>query len=240
MSVKEGGADHITAQRALNRERRDRQYSRWQVRLLPTMRGLLVGVTLFFFFVTLVQMAYLHWSILKFPPMDVYFSSEEDLVSSTDNFEEKLEARRLEILSGMEAYVIERRYHQASVLLMGRLWVRYLGFLTGMILSLVGASFILGKLRESATEMTGKGSGVDVSLRSTSPGIILVALGVLLMFTTIVDNDYIEVFDKNIYISPIGESSATELAPINTLMSPEEIFGNSTPAPDEQQPSDVP
>jgi hypothetical protein len=205
--------------------------SKWQERLLPTMTGLLVGLTIFFFIATFIQMAYLHWSILQYPTMDVYFSSEENLVSSTGKFSEKIEARKLEILSRMEAYVIERRYHQASVLLMGRLWVRYLGFLTGMILSLVGASFILGKLRESVTEIVGKGSGVDLSLRSASPGIILVALGVLLMFSTIVDNDYIEVVDDNIYISSNDVTGEATPTPINTMVPPEEIFGILTPMP---------
>jgi len=113
----------------------------------------------------------------------------------------------------MEAFIVENRYHQVSVSLMAGLWLRYLGFVTGMILSLVGASFVLGKLREPVTEIAGKLSNVNLSLQSASPGIILVFLGAVLMIATILDEDKYELEDHRIYLTgletPISEDLGT-------------------------------
>jgi hypothetical protein len=204
---------------------------KWQERLLPTMNGLLIGLTLFFFLTTFGQMAYLHWSILQTPEININQTSGESLINSTDTFEDRLNARALEVNSRMEAFIVTQRYHQASVLLMSGLWIRYLGFMTGMILALVGASFVLGKLREPVQRLEGKLSGFDFSLRTTSPGIILAVLGVILMFATILDKDTYNVTDSNVYLSPVQSVGTVEGLPIPTLPSPEKVFGTSTPVP---------
>ncbi len=207
--------------------------TRWQERLLPTMVNLLIGLTLFFFATTLAQMAYLHWSILQYQTLEVSPASSEKLLESATTFEEIKNARETETMIEMEAYLIQRRYHHASVALMAGLWIRYLGFITGMILSLVGASFILGKLREPATELTGKASGVDFSLKSASPGIILAVLGVILMFTTIVNKDVYEVQDAPVYVNgqyrPVPFDFSTP-EPISTLEDLELLYGTPTSA----------
>lgn len=204
---------------------------RWQERLLPTMVNLLIGLTLFFFVTTLAQMAYLHWSILEYQALEVSPSLSGKLLENAITFEEIKSARETESIIEMEAYVIQRRYHHASVALMAGIWIRYLGFITGMILSLVGASFILGKLREPATELTGKASGVDFSLRSASPGIILAVLGVILMFTTIVNKDVYEVQDAPVYVNGLVQPISLDLStpePVATLEDLELIYGTPT------------
>jgi hypothetical protein len=126
----------------------------------------------------------------------------------------------------MEAYLAERRYHQASVQLMSGIWIRYLGFVTGMILALVGASFVLGKLQEPESEITGKSSVIDFSLKSASPGIILVVFGALLMFTTIITRQEYTVEDRPIYLldsrtqgASTGTTSPT-LQPYDAFVTP--------------------
>jgi hypothetical protein len=206
--------------------------ARWQERLLPTMVNLLIGLTLFFFATTLAQMAYLHWSILEYPALEISSAASEKLLESATTFEEQERALQTEILIEMEAYVIQRRYHHASVALMAGLWIRYLGFITGMILALVGASFILGKLREPATELTGKTSGMDFSLKSASPGIILAVLGVILMFTTIVNQDVYEVQDAPVYVNGQSQPVLLDLStpePLPTLEDLELLYGTPTP-----------
>lgn len=83
---------------------------------------------------------------------------------------------------------------------MSRVWARYLGFVTGMILALVGAVFVLGKLREEATEVQTGTSGAMLSLRSASPGLIMAILGVALMATTIVTHHSMEWADSSVYL----------------------------------------
>jgi hypothetical protein len=106
-------------------------------------------------------------------------------------------------LAILEAGALDRRYHQANVLLMSRVWARYLGFVTGMILALVGAVFILGKLREESSEISAQGVGGGLSMRSTSPGLVLATLGVALMAMTIVTHFEITTTDSPIYLRPI-------------------------------------
>ena len=199
----------------------------WQKRLLPIMIGLLLGLSIFFFTASFIQMTYLHTSMLNYPTIDLSSPSGWEIVTSDQTFDEQLRSRDLEIRAGMESYVIGRRYHQASVLLMAGLWVRYLGFVTGMILALVGASFVLGKLSEPASDISGKTSILDFSVKSTSPGIILVFLGVVLMFATIVDQDALQVNDAPVYLSGGGETPNIDLEPpplYPTLAIPDELL----------------
>jgi hypothetical protein len=202
---------------------------KWQDRLLPLMVGLLIGLTVFFFGVTFVQMSYLHTSMLQIPAIDLRSPPDNDWLAAAETFADKTTGRRLEILAKLEAYLIERRYHQASALLMSGLWIRYLGFVTGMILALVGASFVLGKLQEPATEVFGKSSLIDFSVKSSSPGIILAVLGVVLMFATIMDRDEYSVKDARIYLS------STDTPAINIsepgVLPPLDTYGTPTPDP---------
>jgi len=204
---------------------------KWQERLLPTMNGLLIGLTIFFFLTTFGQMAYLHWSILQIPEVNIDPSSGATLSASAETFKDRENARELEVRSRMEAFIVTQRYHQVSVLLMSGLWIRYLGFMTGMILALVGASFDFGKLREPTQKLQGKFSGIDLSLRTTSPGVILAVLGVILMFATILDKDFYNVSDSNVYLFPVQSVPTTANLSLPVLMPPEQVFGTAMPTP---------
>jgi len=205
--------------------------SKWQERLLPTMNGLLIGLTIFFFVTTFGQMAYLHWSILQIPEINIGPTSGESLNTDMDTAKDRMDARELEVRSRMEAFIVTQRYHQVSVLLMSGLWIRYLGFMTGMILALVGASFVLGKLREPAQKLQGKFSRIDLSLRTTSPGVILAVLGVILMFATILDKDFYNVSDTNVYLFPVHAVPTTGNLSLPGLIPPEQVYGTITPTP---------
>ena len=187
--------------KALRPKRSERQFDHWQERLLPLMINLLVALTIFFFVATFFQISYLHWSILQYPEIDLGKSDANLLTTNTDTSNDQFSSRKLEYLARLEAYVVERRYHAASVGLMSSTWIRYLGFITGMILALIGASFVLGKLQGTDTEIAGKSSGIDISLKTASPGIILAVLGSLLMFATIIDEDTRNIVDAPIYIT---------------------------------------
>jgi hypothetical protein len=216
-------------------ESEDSKLSAWQTNLLPLMTYMIVGLAIFFFLASLCQLAYLHWSILggsradACEPLDVL--SHDSLLTP----EEVLSASHLQMSTTLECYVLERRYHQANVSLMSSVWVRYLGFVTGMILALVGASFVLGKLRESPSKV-GVGTAVArFSFEGTSPGIILAGLGVVLMLTTIIVRHEFAVVDRPVYagvdVSPaVLEKSSAVLEESSTapeLDSPESIYPDS-------------
>jgi hypothetical protein len=167
--------------------------SAWQDRLLPLMSLMLIGLTLFFVTVSYLQLSHLSERILAGPQLDL----TPALTSQMDDADFVAHWRALVILEGN---ALERRHHQANVLLMSRVWLRYLGFLTGMTLSLIGSAFILGKLRERPTSGSAEGMGWSISTTSTSPGIILALLGVSLMIVAIVSTPAVSVTDGRAYL----------------------------------------
>jgi hypothetical protein len=179
----------------LSNPSRQRSDDRWQRRLLPVMVRMVVGLTVFFFIATLAQLYYLHRAIQTAPRMDT-----SQLIPTPDALGKTGMSAEFRARVLMEANFLERRYHQANVFLMSRVWVHYLGFVTGMILALVGAVFILGKLQTEASQLGGSAGGNSIDFRSTSPGLVLAVLGVILMGTTIVSHHPIETANASIYM----------------------------------------
>ncbi len=191
------------------RQTESRDDRRWQRRLLPMMTRMIEWLAVFFFFASFAQLAYLHWKISRSPELDVRepLSMLSAAASSPQNI---IEIAKLKALIALEANGLKQQYHQANVLLMSRIWTVYLGFVTGMILSLVGASFVLGKLREDTSELTVRTAPTDVSFRSASPGLILVVLGTILMLTAIVTNHRIDVTHSAVYLRDFSPATSTE------------------------------
>ena len=180
--------------------RGDFRETKWQKKLLPFMVIVLSLVMLFFFTATAFQLYYLHQRIEQTPALDLNLALG-DLESNPAGAsgEDKLQIGRWKTLSILEGNALQRRYHQANVLLMSRIWTGYLGFVTGMILALVGATFILGKLRESESKADAGSAGWKFSVTTTSPGVILALLGTTLMITTIMGHYEIKVNDGQLY-----------------------------------------
>jgi len=172
----------------------------WQKRLLPVMTGMLIGLTMFFLLSSFVQLFYLHRQIETCPVLDLS-PAMKILETGELNATDRLNYSRWKTLATLEGYALDRRYHQANVLLMSRIWKSYLGFVTGLIMAMVGAAFILGKLREPETTLNAEGSAFKFSMISTSPGLILATLGTFLMLTTIIHHSEIDVKDSALYTS---------------------------------------
>lgn len=182
----------------------------WQEKLLPFMARMVLGLTLFFFLASCAQLIYLHWTIKNSPELDLRpYSFNSATVDAADE-QQKLAAAKLQALVDLEAYSLRRHTHQANVLLMARVWTRYLGFVTGMILALVGATFILGKLQIATTDVNARVQMAELSIKSSSPGLILVFLGVLLMLATIVTHHQIETTDTAVYLKESPSLKAFE------------------------------
>jgi hypothetical protein len=175
-------------------------------RLAPLMIGAVVTLAAFFFVASFMQLMYLRQSIERKPALD----AAAILGDQQSAWQQELPAE-LKALAILEAGALDRRYHQANVLLMSRVWARYLGFVTGMILALVGAVFILGKLREESSELSAQGVGGGLRMRSTSPGLVLATLGVALMAMTIVTHFEITTTDSPIYLRPIDPKPTISL-----------------------------
>ena len=199
-----------------SRPNSDKGIRRWQTRLLPLMEGMVVGLTLFFFLATCGQLIYLHQRIGQAPRMNVSELLPDQPTKST--IQETMEVAQLRATIALEANALERRHHQANVALMSQVWIRYLGFATGMILALVGAAFILGKVQERFSEIAATADGWGGTLKSSSPGLMLAAFGTILMLATIVVRQEGSVTDAPVYTrewgSPVPDSTTPQLPPL--------------------------
>jgi hypothetical protein len=195
----------------------------WQKRLLPLMVGLLVTLTAFFFVASFVQLYYLQTRIEQAPRLDLgpAMASLDEIAKDVMDgkvvdqlaFNNRLEYARWKTLSLLEANALQRRYHHAGVLLISRIWTRYLGFVTGTILAMVGAAFILGKLQEASSNLGAEGGLWKVSLTTASPGLVLAALGTALMLATLATNMDLQVSDGPVYLRDQSGTAASAPPP---------------------------
>ncbi|MEO7047587.1 MAG: hypothetical protein ABI091_19975 [Ferruginibacter sp.] len=186
----------------------DKNNLEWQTKLLPLMKRMIIFLALFFFIASFSQLIYLQVSINTAPAVNISQPLSQLQLTDKITLDERQRMAKLEALILLETNTMERRHHQANVLLMSSMWVRYLGFVTGMILAMIGAIFILGKLEQNeASEIGGKTAQGEITLKSSSPGIILVALGATLMILTIVMQHTIQVNDAAVYLQSEGNAS---------------------------------
>lgn len=176
--------------------------TRWLANLLPFITKIILALTIFFFSATIYQLFDLNSRVESAPTLSIEKVLERQVGLEGTDFQ-------WNTLVALEAHALEQRYHQANVLLMARIWVRYLGFITGMMLAIIGAIFILGRLREPKTEIE-LGGKVSTVIATQSPGIVLVVMGSTIMLTTILTHNVISVNDSPIYISHIATQSSTQ------------------------------
>jgi len=189
-------------------ERKSRELARWQRRLLPFAIGAIGLMAVFFFVSSLVQLGRLNENIAYKPSvtLSAEFKAFERVNPEIAKSDEHLRWKTLALL---EEQTIEHRYAQVNATLMLRAWTRHLGFLTGMILALVGAIFILSKLSESETQLSAEGGGAKAALATSSPGLVLAFLGTVLMVVTLTANFEFTTRDLPVYLSAAG---TTEVA----------------------------
>jgi hypothetical protein len=172
---------------------------RWRDRLLPLMRAGLIVMAVFFFAASLVQYHLLYRDLRGMGP-----KTRLALEALETNLEQKQRASvdflQWKTLVLLEQDTMAMRYQQINATLLLRTWTRYTGFLVGMVLALVGAFFILGRLKEETSQLSGESGGFKFALVTSSPGVILAVLGTLLMVVTLVVKFDFEVQDRPVYL----------------------------------------
>ena len=185
----------------------------WQGRLLPLMIGMLVAAGLFFAVMSIVELRSLYERVEQRPlPLSPIFAEFEQHAPPEARGEISYLRFKTEAL--LEADVLYRRYHQANATMLARVWTRQLGFLTGMLLALVGAAFVLGRLREDASRIEAEVQGAKAVIASSSPGLVLAALGTFLMAVTLAVPFGVETFDSVVYLGrqPLIPSAPSALS----------------------------
>lgn len=175
----------------------------WQSRLLPWM--IIVP--------TVLMMAFIILATLRMSKFESFiYGNERSLlenrlpalnnISSESISNAQLEYLKFYTLAQMEQYSINKRYNQAGAITMSTIYTKYLGFFTGMILTIVGAVFIISKLQEQVSNVEGNlAEQVRFKLLSSSPGIIFGVLGTLLMTITIVNKGEVKVDDAPLFLN---------------------------------------
>jgi hypothetical protein len=197
----------------------ERALNNWQRKLLPLMASLLVLLTVFFCVGISVEAYRIQKHIEDAHEIDLRPAFAALSTDSAKSFENRMDLARLETVALLESNALQSRYHQATIAVLIRVCIIFLGFLTGMALALVGAAFILGKLREAASNMEAQGGAWKLAITSTSPGLILAVLGTALMMATIWARVEVNVTDAALYFTPVAintqKVAITQTAPAN-------------------------
>jgi hypothetical protein len=191
-----------------------RQIFKWQNKLLPWLIAAPSVLVLIFLYLATKQVNQFNEAInVKETPF------AEKLLETKDSTIQKrlksdIEYLKWTTLVKMEEEGVSKRYRQGGLLLLSRIFIKYLGFLTGMIIAIVGAVFIIGKLSEDESKIEGSaGEKIKLSIASSSPGIIFGILGTVLMVSCIWQHNEVAIQEQPMFLNPATISAVKTTAP---------------------------
>lgn len=179
----------------------------WQARMVPFMVAIVVAAGTFFASVAVWKFNDLEARMERQPsdpPAIIWVRPGVDLA-----FDQQIEVSTIIAKYNLERESIARRYTQARFIIEARLWTRFLGFITGMLLSLIGGAFVLGKLETTTTALSASSAAGALTLRSTSPGLFLAVLGTALMTLSITVSGTTETKDGAIYFASSSDAGTS-------------------------------
>jgi hypothetical protein len=210
----------------------------WQRGLLPFMTYFIVMMAVAFFFFSGLHIYQVTRFIQGGQEQSIRALIQGELDKPAGQALTPDDARENSLLL-LEADALDKRYHQAGGLLISRIWSRQLAFITGMVMAFVGAVFILGKMSEGVSEVSGGVSEWKVAISSASPGILLSFFGTVLLVSSLFVPATLDVSDGPAYISALrmkpaatSETAPGAQKPITPLdLNDLEKLGNSKQAP---------
>ena len=186
-----------------------RELLKWQRNLLPFTTRFLIVIAIAFFLLSMFDVYQMRKFVKDETVGEVRAKIEAVVLPRGPAV---LNAEPTEIiwksLLLMEADAMDKRYRHASALLMSRIWTRQLAFMTGMVLTFIGAVFILSKLSNGRTDVSVGAQDWKTGISSTSPGLVLAFFGTILLGISLVYQPKIEVQDRPIYFAQMGLMSA--------------------------------
>ena len=163
------------------------------------MITVLVILTAFFILIGFLQFQLLKEVLQSGPSLKIESFLGQTEIKDDMTPKDRLESTQWNHLVMLELHLLQQRYHQAKLYIISRIWMRFLGFIIGMTLALIGAAFILGKLKETGTSIDVESANVKLTLLSTSPGIVLSLLGSILMIIAMLSSANIYTEDNATY-----------------------------------------
>jgi hypothetical protein len=200
------------------------QINSWQKKLLPWLIIMPSALMFLFVFLATRQMQKFNTVIdaKSESVIEKIIQSPSDSALS-NNLKGNMDYIRWITLARMEEKSLDRRYSQGGLLLASRIFTKYLGFFTGMIMAIVGAVFIIGKLQESSSDIEGAvGDQMKLKIVSSSPGIIFGVLGTVLMLSTILQHAEIELKDQPLFLNSYNVQ-------LNSINKGNPVGGTDTP-----------
>lgn len=180
----------------------------WQKRLLPFMISFMTVMALLFFLFSGLHIYQVTRFIQSADGLDTRAQISAEINKPTGRPISSDEVMEHSLLL-LEADALDKRYHQAGGLLMSRIWSRQLAFITGMVMAFVGAAFILGKLSEDTTEVSGGAAEWKVAISSASPGIILSFFGTVVIVASLFVRASLDVSDGPAYVQALHPGATT-------------------------------
>jgi hypothetical protein len=189
----------------------------WRLKLLPLMMAVLAAAGIFFAVMSVFELRSFYARVEQRPlDLSPVFAAHEARTASAPA--QDFEYLRWKTSVLLEADTLKRRYEQANNSVLARVWTRQLGFITGMLLALVGAAFVLGRLQEEATRVEAEVPSAKAKMVSSSPGLILAAFGTLLMGITLTQEFRIETFDRPVYVNPPTSGAMAVAGPATSVI----------------------
>jgi hypothetical protein len=209
---------------------------KWQSRLLPFMTTFIVVMAAAFFFFS-------GWHVYQ---VTTFLETEHGeniralIQNQIANANVTSDSALQHSVLLLEADTLDKRYHQASALLMARIWSRQLAFVTGMVMAFVGAIFILGKFSESESQASGGGGDWKVAITSASPGIILSFFGTTLLISSLFVRASLDVADGPAYLNALHQSASQSTPSRVEPSRPLDLNDFQTQKPNESSPKSKP
>ncbi len=168
----------------------------WQLKVLPFMTRAIATMGFLFFVSSLVQI-HLMGVELKTQP-----ETKPWLATSLGGFSVDIQAElmRWNSLVVLEHETLQARTQSVNAVILRQASLMHLGFLTGMVLCLIGAVFVLGRLQTPVTSLSGEAHNAKAALRTSSPGIVLAALGSALIVATLFHHYQFNLPEKVVYL----------------------------------------
>jgi hypothetical protein len=183
----------------------------WQYHLLPFMKWFIVALTAAFFAFSAVDLDQVN-DFIEAADQDHPHDVSKDKTASNSTMqpasvseippvlmtqEEYFKIRLL----GLETELVDKRFHLESAVLMSRIVVKQLSFITGIVMALLGALFILGKLSELPSKVEGGTAQWHVGINSASPGLILSFFGTVLLVISLSSEINLDTREHAVYVS---------------------------------------
>ena len=140
-----------------------------------------------------------------------------------------------------QANLNKHRYELGEKILIPNATRKNIGFLIGMLLSLIGCIVIVRRIRNMGIMAEGTAAGQQFKLLTASPGVLLAVIGGTIIMTTIITTDKVEVKDYEPKMSlnvtlnkPLTEEEQKNLT--NDLKRAIQENEASTPTNDPEEP----